>query len=104
MNVHLFAERHGLQCVPNPTDPAICTEDFEAVSVKYPFPKTPYPFPRLYRGLPGTVMQEALQRMGCRVSGRSLASAIGVTVPTDSEERYRHTRAVELMPCKCLAS
>lgn len=101
MTVHYYAGVKELQRTPNKTDGPIVTTEFHSISAKYPYPKTLFPFPRLYRGAPGTAMQEALQRMGCRVSGRNLASCIGMSGLSDGEQGYRHERAVELMPCKC---
>ncbi|KAF6746815.1 hypothetical protein DFP72DRAFT_747227, partial [Ephemerocybe angulata] len=81
-------------------DPTIVTEDYSEPSQTPPYPETPFPFPVLYRGAPGTDMQLALQRIGCRVSGREQASAIGVSQQEEGNGSGRHYRIAQLMPCE----
>ncbi|KAF6755058.1 hypothetical protein DFP72DRAFT_848005 [Ephemerocybe angulata] len=78
-------------------DPTIVTEDYSEPSQTPPYPETPFPFPVLYRGAPGTDMQLALQRIGCRVSGREQASAIGVS----QQEKATVLVATTASPSSC---
>lgn len=83
-----------MSSLPGPGEPPIVLEDARG-------PKGDlWPYQELCNEPPGTHLQDALQRIGCRLSGRDQLSAIGVPQSQSTSEDTENTRTARLLPCK----